>query len=127
MLECILYQSTPAQEFGAQALFQLLTQAQLRNASLDITGHLLFVNGQFTQCLEGPANRIEPLWQTIQSDPRHQNVELLMRRTIDKRRFPEWSMAFSTYSTLYVHGMRGFFPVDADAPSPLVQLCSEAV
>jgi hypothetical protein len=26
-------------------------------------------------------------------------------------RFAEWGMAFSTYSTYNVHGMRGFFPV----------------
>jgi hypothetical protein len=126
MLERILYQSTPTQEFDALALFQLLTQAQLRNASLEITGHLLFVNGQFTQCLEGPSEHIEQLWQTIQRDPRHHQVQLLMRRPTGKRRFPEWSMAFSTYSAFYVHGMRGFFPVDADAPSPLVQLCTDA-
>jgi hypothetical protein len=126
MLERILYQSTPTQEFDALALFQLLTQAQLRNASLEITGHLLFVNGQFTQCLEGPSEHIEQLWQTIQRDPRHHQVELLMRRPTGKRRFPEWSMAFSTYSAFYVHGMRGFFPVDADAPSPLVHLCTDA-
>ena len=126
MLERILYQSTPTQEFDALALFQLLTQAQLRKASLEITGHLLFVNGQFTQCLEGPSEHIEQLWQTIQRDPRHHQVQLLMRRPTGKRRFPEWSMAFSTYSAFYVHGMRGFFPVDADAPSPLVQLCTDA-
>jgi hypothetical protein len=125
MLERMLYQSSPRQEFNALALFQLLTQAQLKNASLDITGHLLFVDGQFTQCLEGPSDKLERLWQTIQSDPRHQQVELLMRQPIVHRRFPEWSMAFSTYSAFYVHGMRGFFPVDADAPSPLVQLCTE--
>lgn len=126
MLERMLYQSSPRQEFNALALFQLLTQAQLRNASLDITGHLLFVDGQFTQCLEGPPENLERLWQTIQRDPRHHHVELLMRQPIEQRRFPEWSMAFSTDSAFYVHGMRGFFPLDTDAPSPLVQLCMEA-
>ena len=121
----MLYQSLPRQEFNALALFQLLTQAQLKNTSLDITGHLLFVDGQFTQCLEGPSDNLERLWQTIQRDPRHQHVELLLRHPIVDRRFPEWSMAFSTDSAFYVHGMRGFFPVNALEPSPLVQLCSE--
>jgi ubiquinone/menaquinone biosynthesis C-methylase UbiE len=126
MLERILYQSTPTQEFGSLALFKLLTDAQHRNAQLEITGHLLFVNGQFTQCMEGPPDSIELLWQSIQRDPRHQDIQLLMRRATDKRRFPEWSMAFSTYSAFYVHGMRGFFPVDAEEQSPLVGLCHEA-
>ncbi len=125
MLERILYQSTPTQEFGSLALFKLLTDAQDRNVQLQITGHLLFVNGQFTQCMEGPPDSIELLWQTIQRDPRHQHIQLLMRRATDKRRFPEWSMAFSTYSAFYVHGMRGFFPVDANDQSPLIGLCHE--
>jgi hypothetical protein len=125
MLERILYQSTPIQEFGSLALFKLLTDAQHRNAQLQITGHLLFVNGQFTQCLEGPPENIKLLWQSIQRDPRHQDIQLLMRRATDKRRFPEWSMAFSTYSAFYVHGMRGFFPVDAESQSPLMGLCHE--
>jgi hypothetical protein len=126
MLERILYQSTPTQEFGSLALFKLLTDAQHRNAQLQITGHLLFVNGQFTQCLEGPPDSIELLWQSIQRDPRHHDIQLLMSRATDKRRFPEWSMAFSTYSAFYVHGMRGFFPVDANDQSPLIGLCHEA-
>ena len=126
MLERILYQSTPTQEFGSLALFKLLTDAQHRNAQLQITGHLLFVNGQFTQCMEGPPDSIALLWQNIQRDPRHQDIQLLMRRATDKRRFPEWSMAFSTYSAFYVHGMRGFFPVDPNEQSPLIGLCHEA-
>ena len=83
------------------------------------------MNGQFTQCLEGPPENIKLLWQSIQRDPRHQDIQLLMRRATDKRRFPEWSMAFSTYSAFYVHGMRGFFPVDAESQSPLMGLCHE--
>lgn len=78
MLERIVYQSTASQEFGSLALFQLLTQAQLRNSQLQITGHLLFFNGQFTQCFEGPPESVEQLWQSIQRDKRHKNIELLV-------------------------------------------------
>jgi hypothetical protein len=49
------------------------------------------------------------LWRSLQRDPRHCNVELILRRPADERRFPEWTMAFSTYQSLYVHGMKGFF------------------
>jgi hypothetical protein len=33
-------------------------------------------------------------------------------------------MAFSSYASLYVHGMAGFFPVDDSGDSPLVPLCA---
>lgn len=124
MLERIVYQSTASQEFGSLALFQLLTQAQLRNSQLQITGHLLFFNGQFTQCFEGPPESVEQLWQSIQRDKRHKNIELLVRHPSQARRFPEWSIAFSTSSTYYVHGTKGFFPVNESGESPLMQHCT---
>lgn len=124
MLERIVYQSTASQEFGSLALFRLLTDAQLRNARLQITGHLLFLNGQFTQCLEGPPANVELLWQSLLRDTRHHNIELLARHSASERRFPAWSMAFSTYNSYYVHGMQGFFPLEGDEQSPIVPLCT---
>jgi hypothetical protein len=32
-------------------------------------------------------------------------------------------MAFSSYASFYVHGMTGFFPVDAKTESPLAAMC----
>jgi hypothetical protein len=124
MFERIVYQSTATQDFGSLALFKLLTEAQIRNAQLQITGHLLYLNGQFTQCFEGPPEQVETLWQSLLRDKRHTHIELLVRHTTEERRFPEWTMAFSTYSSLYVHGMKGFFPVDDESPSPLRSHCA---
>jgi hypothetical protein len=123
MFERIVYQSTASQDFESLALFQLLTEAQLRNSELQITGHLLYLDGKFTQCFEGPPDKVELLWQRIQRDKRHHSIELLVRHTSEVRRFPEWTMAFSTYTSLYVHGMRGFFPVDDSGVSPLMLHC----
>jgi hypothetical protein len=123
MLERLIYRSVAAQQLGSLALFNLLTQAQLRNAQLQITGHLLYLDGAFTQCIEGPAASIDLLWESLQRDQRHHQIELLLRRPITERRFVEWSMAFSTYRSLYVHGLKGFFPVGDDGQSPLVPMC----
>lgn len=123
MLERLVYQSVASHDFGSLHLFQLLTQARLRNQQQQITGHLLFWQGRFTQCLEGPSAPLERLWQGLLRDARHQDVSLLARYPIDERRFEQWTMAFSTYQALYVHGMTGFFPVDDQGESPLVALC----
>lgn len=127
MLERLIYQSVASHEFGPLHLFQLLTQARLRNQQQHITGHLLYWQGQFTQCLEGPAASLDSLWQDLLRDERHHDVALLARYPIEQRRFEQWTMAFSTYESLYVHGMTGFFPVDGQGESPLVNLCREAV
>lgn len=126
MLERLVYRSTASHDLGTLALFQLLTAAQLRNEQLQITGHLLYLDGEFTQCIEGPPEGIEQLWQSLQRDERHHAIELLARGPTEARRFSEWSMAFSTYASFYVHGLKGFFPVDDSGQSPLVPLCSLA-
>jgi hypothetical protein len=51
----------------------------------------------------------------------------LARHSIETRRFAKWSKAFSTYQSLYVHGMTGFFPVDEHGESPLVSICLESM
>ncbi len=123
MLERLIYQSQASHEFGSLHLFNLLTEARLRNQRLQITGHLLYFEGHFTQCIEGPTASIDRLWQSLLRDDRHHNVQLLGRYAIEERRFPEWTMAFSSYQSLYVHGMTGFFPVDDGGDSPLVAIC----
>jgi hypothetical protein len=124
MLERLVYQSSASHEFGSLHLFNLLTQARLRNHRLSITGHLLYFKGQFTQCIEGPSWSVEQLWQSLQRDDRHTDLSLLARMPIETRRFSEWSMAFSSYASLYVHGLTGFFPVDDCGTTPLVPLCA---
>jgi hypothetical protein len=59
----------------------------------------------------------------VQRDQRHQDIQLLYRQQTEERKFPEWSMAFSTYSFLFVHGMKGFFSIDENADSPLSEYC----
>jgi Sensors of blue-light using FAD len=124
MFERLVYQSRASHDFGSLHLFNLLTQARLRNQRLQITGHLLYLDGRFTQCIEGPPQGIEQLWQSLLRDERHHDIHLLSRQSTEQRRFTEWSMAFSSYASLYVHGMTGFFPVDDSGNSPLVPLCS---
>jgi len=123
MLERLLYRSRASHDFGSLHLFKLLTEARLRNEALQVTGHLLYFDGAFTQCIEGPSESVDLLWEALKVDSRHHDVQLLARHEITSRRFAQWSMAFSTYSSLYVHGMEGFFPVDEHGESPLVKTC----
>ena len=94
MLERLIYQSRASHEFGSLHLFQLLTEARLRNQRRGITGHLLYREGLFTQCLEGPSSSLEILWQSLQHDERHHDLQLISRDPITERQFTDWSMAF---------------------------------
>ena len=80
----------------------------------------------FVQCIEGPPEGIESLWQSLLRDERHHQIELLSRGPVKGRRFPEWSMAFSSYSHFNKYKMPGFFPVDHEGMNQAVERCAEA-
>lgn len=122
-LERLVYTSRETEPMGTLGLFNLLNLARQNNAQLGITGHLLYADGVFTQCIEGPTSAIEQLWQTLQKDLRHQNIELISRGPVQERRFSDWSMAFSSYRYLNSFNMPGFFPIDESGTTEQAELC----
>ena len=90
----LVYASTASVPFSAEALRMLLTKARERNTALDVSGMLLHVNGSFLQVLEGEPAALATLFDRISADPRHAHVLTLLRREIEARNFPDWSMGF---------------------------------
>jgi hypothetical protein len=109
---------------GTLELFNLLNHSRQKNARLGITGHLLYADGMFTQCLEGTAASIDGLWQSLMKDPRHDAIRVIDRLAVHDRRFEEWSMAFSSYRYLNALNMPGFFPLDVNGVSEKSLICS---
>ena len=72
----------------------ILAAAQRNNRARDITGLLMFNGKRFLQVLEGPSNAVEETFARIQCDPRHRAHVVLSRKTVEKREFGDWSMAF---------------------------------
>ena len=125
MLERLLYRSKATSTLGSLHLFNLLSEARAKNLDQGITGHLLYSEEVFVQCIEGPPEAVEALWSSLQKDGRHHDIELLAREPISERKFAEWSMAFSSYPSLNRFGMPGFFPIDVKGMNEAVQRCSE--
>lgn len=73
---------------------QILASARRKNAERGVTGALLFSDGCFAQVLEGRREDIEDVFETIQCDPRHNDVTILHLHEVDRRSFGAWSMAF---------------------------------
>lgn len=119
----LVYKSKATQEMGTLALFDLLVKARQKNASLGITGHLMYADGVFTQCLEGPPDAIAGLWHSLLADPRHVDVELIELDVAHERRFEDWDMAFSSYRHFNEFNMPGFFPLDASGVSEMSEIC----
>lgn len=111
-LERLIYSSKATEPMGTLALFNLLNAARIRNEQLELTGLLLYVDGGFTQFIEGPTISINQLWESLLRDTRHQDISLTERVGVTSRRYPDWKMAFSSYRYLNTFNMPGFFPID---------------
>lgn len=88
----LIYTSAATQYFESNTLLTLLEKARAKNASLGVTGMLLFENGSFFQILEGQESAVDDLYKTIAQDNRHEKCVTIIREPIAKRSFAEWTM-----------------------------------
>ncbi len=72
----------------------ILGQANKNNSTHHITGVLYYGNERFFQCIEGPESAVRELLKTIQKDPRHIELQILVSIKVRNRRFNSWSMKF---------------------------------
>lgn len=75
-------------------LENLLEVSRARNASLGVTGALLFNEGRFLQVLEGGEADVRAIYKSICADRRHTGVTLIFAGPAARRHFRRWSMAF---------------------------------
>lgn len=61
---------------------------------MDVTGLLILDDGTFIQLLEGDADHVHQIYDSIKKDDRHFNVVTLYKGESDRRYFPDWRMAF---------------------------------
>jgi hypothetical protein len=96
----LVYLSSATQLFNEVALQDLLRTSRDNNARLDITGLLLYKDGNFIQALEGPEDAVRTLYKKIARDPRHTGLSTVVDETITERHFPNWSMGFQSVGQL---------------------------
>ena len=106
LVHCI-YSSTATPQFRDDGLDVLLAQARTANADADITGMLLYVDRGFFQVLEGHPLRIEPLFQKIGADSRHDRVTQIIYEPIRRRTFGQWTMGYPKLENRELHAIIG--------------------
>jgi Sensors of blue-light using FAD len=93
-LHALVYVSTAVRPMSLPDIDRLLEVARNRNATLHVTGVLLYDAGHFMQYLEGPAPSMARVYESIKASSLHHGIIELLRERIDTSEFPEWSMAF---------------------------------
>jgi Sensors of blue-light using FAD len=90
----LTYVSSAIKPLSLQELRELLEQCNADNRRREVTGMLLYRGGNFMQVLEGEESTVRSVHQTINGDLRHTGLITLLRRRVDAREFPAWSMGF---------------------------------
>jgi len=127
----VAYVSSAVELFSDRQLTELLEQSRKKNRSLDITGMLLYKDGNFMQLLEGPRAAVESLVARIKLDPRHRGFIALLKEEETTREFSGWEMGFKKLEADTVVDIPGYsdfleLPLDSEeflqAPSKALQL-----
>jgi len=115
----LTYVSTADTALTSEHLLELLRSWRPVNASHDLTGMLLYSEGNVIQTLEGPEESVDTMYATIAADGRHHGVIVLHREEVEERAFPDWSMGFGRYdqaSGIDVDGVNGFLRERTEDP-----------
>lgn len=104
----LIYVSAATRPFSDAELVDLLAKARENNTQLDVTGMLVYHDGNFLQVLEGSEAAVQSLFDTIRQDERHGSVIKLFERSIQQRQFKDWSMAFRQLDDAAVRALPGY-------------------
>jgi hypothetical protein len=91
----IIYLSTATHLLPTSEIESILRVSRKNNMKNDITGILLYSEGNLLQVLEGKKNPVLELYKKIATDNRHKSIIEVYAGEISKRYFPNWQMGYS--------------------------------
>lgn len=94
MVHQLIYSSAATDGVDGAVLQDILKVARTNNATLGVTGALVFYDGLFLQILEGPQRAVEQLAMRIAADPRHRQMKIFHADEAAGRVFGDWRMAW---------------------------------
>ncbi len=77
-----------------QQLANIIAVAQRNNAKRAVTGALLFSGNWFCQVIEGTEQALEQVFDAIQQDTRHTDINVLRFEQANERVFRDWNMVY---------------------------------
>ncbi|MGN6394758.1 MAG: BLUF domain-containing protein [Mucilaginibacter sp.] len=96
----IIYLSAGTDWFSQAELEELLQVSVKNNKRDNITGLLLYAEGNFIQLLEGEEAAVRQTYHKISQDPRHKGITKITDGQLETRTFPHWAMGFKTIGAI---------------------------
>ena len=108
----LVYLSAPTGPVSQEDLSAILDDARETNALFGVTGMLIYQDGMFFQCLEGPEDSVQRIFDKIGRSSKHAGVEVLLDEDATDRLFPDWAMSFTRLDDdASLHGYRSLMEV----------------
>jgi len=104
----LVYVSSATRPFGQSELIGLLEEFRQNNQRANITGMLLYRDGNFMQVLEGEEIAVTSTHERITKDSRHTGLITLLKEQITMRDFGEWSMGFRNLDSAELRDVPGY-------------------
>ncbi len=107
-LHNVMYVSSATSLLNQEELDLLVRKSQLKNAHFDVTGCLIYHDGNILQYLEGTKSSVDFIYGSIVLDSRHTGIQRLCYGPVAQRSFKDWRMALKDvpdteydYTSLY--------------------------
>ena len=94
MFYYLIYLSDSSNLTKQDAIQDILDHVADWNKELDISGFLVYRDGNFLQLLEGNKNEVLTLFNKIKRDPRHKNVTKILEDESENRIFSDYESGF---------------------------------
>lgn len=114
----ISYVSTATPNLSDAEIQELMDFVKIHNNANQITGVLMYSDGNFFQVLEGEKNVIQELFAKIKKDPRHYDVIQIISNQIAERNFSEYHSSFTTIKDSTSHAELYKFLKNEEANNP---------
>lgn len=104
MRYAISYVSSANKNLSEKEIGEILSSSEEYNNKENITGLLLFSEGNFFQVLEGEKEKVKKLFSIIKNDNRHTHVIKLFETPIHKAAFDGYRSDYVTENTKFNFG-----------------------
>lgn len=121
MKYAISYVSTAVAGLPEEEIQNLLKLSSRNNNKSEITGILLFSNGNFFQVLEGEKSVVEKLFDTIKQDERHYDIIPIFTRKVQDQKFNSYENAFLSLDSTYNREELDYYTSHVEKLDPSIQ------
>lgn len=94
----MIYFSTAIIGLTIEDVEEIVRISSRNNAKRGVTGLLLFHEGRFLQILEGAEEVVDQLFEKIEEDERHTQIDVILTLQSRTRLFSQWSMGLKHLS-----------------------------